>query len=139
LAAHESRDSLAATAVGAGRNAPATSDEPRHRRRATIQDVAARAGVAPSTVSAFINGTAPVGRGAGSRISEAVDTLGYSPNPVARSLARGLAEPEAIYVVVRIGPRGITAVAAFRSEADALTAKVGAGDERIELLRTVLE
>lgn len=141
MSAPESRDSLAsATTDELGTNAaahPAASRSSRHK--ATIQDVADRAAVAPSTVSAFINGTAPVGRSAGARISEAVDTLGYSPNPVARSLATGRAEPEAIYVLVRTTSRGVEVVAAFRSEPDAATAVARQGDERIQLVRTVLE
>jgi transcriptional regulator with XRE-family HTH domain len=140
LAAPESSESLAATTAGAGTSASATSDRPRSRhRRATIQDVADRAGVAPSTVSAYINGTAPVGRGAATRITEAIDTLEYSPNPIARSLARGLAEPEAIYVLVRTVSDGVEVVAAFRRESDAATAVASEGRERIELIRTLLE
>jgi DNA-binding LacI/PurR family transcriptional regulator len=121
-------------------NLPAIPDQPLPRhRRATIQDVADRAGVAPSTVSAFLNETAPVGRDAGTRISEAIDTLGYSPNPVARSLARGRVEPETIYVLARMTSDGIEVVSAFRSESDAATAIAREGRARIELIRTLLE
>jgi DNA-binding LacI/PurR family transcriptional regulator len=55
----------------------------------SIRQVAALAGVSPATVSRVFSqpdAVAPETRG---RVKAAADELGYSPNPVARSLARG--------------------------------------------------
>src|SRR5918992_4333747 len=55
----------------------------------SIRQVAALAGVSPATVSRVFtqpDAVAPETRG---RVKAAADELGYSPNPVARSLARG--------------------------------------------------
>lgn len=53
---------------------------------ATIKDVARLAGVAPSTVSHYYSGNAPVSRETRARIEQAVKELGYRPNLAARSL-----------------------------------------------------
>lgn len=52
----------------------------------TIHDVAAHAGVSIATVSRVLNGTSPVSEDKRVSVLDAVDTLGYSPNPAARSL-----------------------------------------------------
>lgn len=57
-------------------------------RRATIQDVAARAGVSISTVSRFVTGAVAVEPATAERVREAITTLGYQPNLLARSLRR---------------------------------------------------
>lgn len=54
----------------------------------TIRDVARRAGVSISTVSRVLNETCRVREDKRRRVSEAVEALGYVPNPVARSLLR---------------------------------------------------
>jgi LacI family transcriptional regulator len=54
--------------------------------RATIRDVAQRAGVSTSTVSRVLNDTCPVDAGKRRRVLAAVEELGYSPDPAARSL-----------------------------------------------------
>ncbi|MHB9035536.1 MAG: LacI family DNA-binding transcriptional regulator [Armatimonadota bacterium] len=57
---------------------------------ATIYDVAAHAGVSPSSVSAVINGkTKQVSDTTRSRVLESIDILGYRPNRVARQLITG--------------------------------------------------
>lgn len=53
----------------------------------TMQDVAARANVALSTVSYVLSGTRPVGQETRDRVLAAIDELGYQPNSAARSLA----------------------------------------------------
>lgn len=53
----------------------------------TMQDVADRAGVALSTVSAALNGTRPVAAATRRRVEEASKSLGYSRNALARGLA----------------------------------------------------
>jgi LacI family transcriptional regulator len=57
------------------------------RKRVTRNDVAARAGVPPSTVSYVVNnGPRPVSVAARERVLEAIAELGYHPSDVARSL-----------------------------------------------------
>jgi LacI family transcriptional regulator len=51
--------------------------------------VAERAGVSPSTVSRILNGTAVVSDAKRAAVDEAIATLGFVPNPVARGLAGG--------------------------------------------------
>ncbi len=53
---------------------------------ATIKDVAKAAGVSISTVSAALNGTAPVKESTRQKILEACEALGYRPNRLARGL-----------------------------------------------------
>ena len=55
---------------------------------ATIADVARRAGVATSTVSHVLNGTRYVSAETTRAVREAVDLVGYTPNSLARALAR---------------------------------------------------
>ena len=52
----------------------------------TIRDVARRAGVSISTVSRVLNDTTAVQEDKRRSVLEAVEALGYSPNPAARSL-----------------------------------------------------
>ncbi len=54
----------------------------------TIRDVAAYAGVSISTVSRVLNDTCAVRPDKRKRVEEAVATLGYTPNPAARSLLK---------------------------------------------------
>ncbi len=51
--------------------------------------VAEAAGVSPSTVSRILNGTARVSADKESAVRTAIESLGFSPNPVARGLAGG--------------------------------------------------
>ncbi len=53
---------------------------------ASIKDVAKMAGVSISTVSRVINGTANVREDLSARVIEAIKTLGYHSNPLARGL-----------------------------------------------------
>lgn len=55
----------------------------------TIHDVARRAGVSTSTVSHVVNGTRFVSDGTRARVEDAIRTLGFRPNALARSLRRG--------------------------------------------------
>lgn len=57
--------------------------------RATIKEVARRAGVSPKTVSDVINGTSPVTPPTRARVEEAISTLDYVPNLFARGLRNG--------------------------------------------------
>jgi DNA-binding LacI/PurR family transcriptional regulator len=59
-------------------------------RRATIADVARKAGVSPSTASVVFSGKTPVSEATRRRVLEAASTLGYAgPDPRAASLRRG--------------------------------------------------
>ena len=55
----------------------------------TLDMVAARAGVSPSTVSRILNGTAVVSPVKKQAVDDAIAELGFVPNPVARGLAGG--------------------------------------------------
>ncbi len=56
---------------------------------ATIRDIAKRANVAVSTVSAVINRSAPVSQAIVARVEAAIRETGYLPNGAARSLRKG--------------------------------------------------
>jgi LacI family transcriptional regulator len=56
--------------------------------RPTIRDVARTANVGISTVSSFLNGTRPVSAATRSRITHAIEELGYEPNSMASNLRR---------------------------------------------------
>ncbi len=55
----------------------------------TLDMVAEAAGVSPSTVSRILNGTAVVSEVKKQAVEQAIATLGFVPNPVARGLAGG--------------------------------------------------
>lgn len=57
--------------------------------RATIADVAARAGVTKSTVSHALSGKRPVAVETRQRIEQAIAELNFHPNPIAQRLAAG--------------------------------------------------
>ncbi len=57
--------------------------------KVTLEMVAQAAGVSPSTVSRILNGTAVVSDAKRQAVDEAVATLHFVPNPVARGLAGG--------------------------------------------------
>lgn len=59
------------------------------RRGATIRDVAQAAGVSTATVSKFVNGGQRFTREVETRISEAIQRLGYRANPLARGMITG--------------------------------------------------
>jgi DNA-binding LacI/PurR family transcriptional regulator len=60
-------------------------------RRPTIRDVARLAGVAVSTVSYVVNGTGQVSTETRLRVKNAIHTLHYEPNILARNLKAGRA------------------------------------------------
>ncbi len=59
------------------------------KKKVTLELVAERAGVSPSTVSRILNGTAIVSADKRAAVDRAVAELGFVPNPVARGLAGG--------------------------------------------------
>jgi len=54
----------------------------------SIKDVAGRAGVSATTVSAYLNKSAPVNKETAKKIEEAIKELRYKPNLIARSLRK---------------------------------------------------
>ena len=60
-----------------------------NRYHPTIREVAARAGVSHQTVSRVINGVERVNPETRQRVEVAIDEMGYQPNAIARSMARG--------------------------------------------------
>ncbi|KHG64436.1 LacI family transcriptional regulator [Thermus sp. 2.9] len=59
------------------------------RTHPTIAEVARRAGVSPATVSRVLNGTARVSQEKVRAVLRAIEELGYTPSPLAQSLAKG--------------------------------------------------
>jgi DNA-binding LacI/PurR family transcriptional regulator len=62
---------------------------PTDRRRVTLKDVAARAGVSPMTASYTFNRPARVAADTRDRVHRAADELGYRPDTVGRALKSG--------------------------------------------------
>lgn len=58
------------------------------RKTASIKDVAALSGVSVPTVSRYLNTRGRVSEGKRKRIADAIEKLGYRPNPIARALVR---------------------------------------------------
>jgi len=68
----------------------AQSSETRKTRGGVdITQVAQRAGVSPATVSRVTNGRSTVARHLAKRVWQAIEELGYTPNPQARALVSG--------------------------------------------------
>ncbi len=61
-------------------------NQERRRNKATIVDVAKKAGVAISTVSHVLNHTAPISEETRKRVQQAILDLDYTPNMLARNL-----------------------------------------------------
>jgi DNA-binding LacI/PurR family transcriptional regulator len=76
-------------------------------RRATVRDVAHRAGVSTATVSRSVNGTAHLSAETLGRVRTALAELDFRPSPTARDLRPRL--PGALV------PRGSTAAAPLRT------------------------
>ena len=67
----------------------ADSARPSERKRATVNDVARLAGVSIGTVSKSLNERGQVRPETRDRVKRAAEQLGFSPNPLARSLLAG--------------------------------------------------
>ncbi|WP_146165642.1 LacI family DNA-binding transcriptional regulator [Murinocardiopsis flavida] len=66
--------------------------------RVVIGDVAAAAGVSVTTVSHVLSGKRPVGAPTRARVENAIEMLGYQPNPSARSMRTQRTESVAIVI-----------------------------------------
>lgn len=80
------------TLAGEQKTEPMSSAPPKTKAKAgpvTIEMVAEAAGVSLSTVSRILNGTAVVSATKKQAVDEAIATLGFVPNPMARGLAGG--------------------------------------------------
>ncbi|HEY1394363.1 MAG TPA: LacI family DNA-binding transcriptional regulator, partial [Methylibium sp.] len=77
---------------------PSTSRRRRSSGRVTLQDVAAAADVSPITASRALRGLASVAPELVARVKEAVDRLGYVPDPAARALASSRSTQVAVLV-----------------------------------------
>ncbi len=60
-----------------------------NHKRVTIKEVAAAAGVSTQTVSRVVNGRPDVASDTREQVQQVIDTLGYQPSKIARSLIRG--------------------------------------------------
>ncbi len=89
----------------------------------TMQDVARRAGVALSTVSAALTGARPVSVATRARVQAAAADLGYRPN----ALARGLASRRS-HVLALTHPVGAAGLS--RTSAEFVMGAAGAAQER---------
>ncbi|WP_456284604.1 LacI family DNA-binding transcriptional regulator [Microbacterium sp. JZ101] len=72
--------------------------------RATRNDVARLAGVSPAVVSYVVNGTKKVSPDTEARVRDAIEKLGYRPNPSARALRLGSTEMLGMVVPTSINP-----------------------------------
>ncbi len=79
-------------------DARASGRRPRSSGRVTLAEVAAVAGVSPITVSRALRGERGVAEPLVARVREAVDRLGYVPDPAARALASSRSSHVAILV-----------------------------------------
>jgi len=82
----------AAAGSGSGPGSAAGRTPAQGERRATIADVAARAGVSKSAVSFVFNGRRGLSEATTARILHAADDLGWRPSVHARALARSRAQ-----------------------------------------------
>jgi len=74
----------------AGNQADGIAPEtPAARRRVTIHDVAAQAGVAASTVSNYLNGKRRINASTAKRIQDAIDALNFTPNALTQAIRKG--------------------------------------------------
>ena len=112
---------------------------------ASIKDVAAEAGVSVATVSRVLNDHPSVSPAARARVLAAVETLGYRPNAVARSLRTDQTRTLGLVISDVLNPYFTELARSVEEEARALgySVIIGNADERPELqdhhVRTLLD
>lgn len=89
----------------------------KHRRAPTMVDVAKAAGASIATVSAAINGSAPVSSELKGRIEKAIRQVGYKANPFARSLKTGTTSTIGLMVADITNPFFTTVIHAIQDVA----------------------
>jgi LacI family transcriptional regulator len=87
-------------------------------RAATLKQVAQAAGVSLATVSRFLNGSLDLPRETAERVTQAIRTLDYKPNPHARSLSRGQTDTIGLVVPDIANPFFARLAAAVEAAAD---------------------
>ncbi|MFG3245223.1 LacI family DNA-binding transcriptional regulator [Streptomyces sp. NPDC048187] len=102
---------------------------------ASIKDVAAEAGVSVATVSRALNGHPSVSPAARARVLAAVETLGYRPNAVARSLRTDRTRTLGLVISDVMNPYFTELARSVEEEARALgySVIIGNADERPDL------
>jgi len=88
------------------------------KKAASLKQVAQVAGISPTTVSRFLNGTLTLPDETRKRIEKAIEAFKYEPNPHARRLRRGLSDTIGIVLPDIANPFFATLVAAVEEEAD---------------------
>ena len=97
---------------------------------ASIKDVAAEAGVSVATVSRVLNEHPSVSADARARVLAAVDTLGYRPNAVARSLRTDQTRTLGLVISDVLNPYFTELARSVEEEARALGYSVIIGKDR---------
>jgi LacI family transcriptional regulator len=87
------------------------------RQAARLSDVARSAGVSVATVSRYLNNSLQLPKTTVARIRQAIDALGYQPNPHARSLSRGRSDTLGLLVPDITNPYFARLAAAVEREA----------------------
>ncbi len=85
----------------------------------SLQDVARLAGLSPTTVSRYLNGSLVLPKVTSTRIDEAISALNYRPNPHARSLSRGRSDMIGLLIPDIDNPFFARLAAVVEREADA--------------------
>ncbi|MFC8128828.1 LacI family DNA-binding transcriptional regulator [Streptomyces sp. NPDC057302] len=112
---------------------------------ASIKDVAAEAGVSVATVSRVVNSHPSVSPGARARVLAAIESLGYRPNAVARSLRTAQTRTLGLVISDVLNPYFTALARSVEEAARALgySVIIGNADERPELqdhhVRTLLD
>ncbi|BCJ85348.1 substrate-binding domain-containing protein [Effusibacillus dendaii] len=112
---------------------------------ATIYDVAREAGVSMATVSRVLNGTAVVKDETKKKVLDAIQTLGYRPNAVARGLASkktktiGIIVPDVSAPFVAEMVRGMEDIATMYNYQIILSNSDAQADREIDLIGTMWE
>lgn len=113
----------------------------RHPKSPTIRDVAAAAGVSIATVSKFVNRQQSFSEPVEAKVREAIETLGYSQNPMARSMVTGKTAAVGLAVMDIGNPHHANVVkgANRMALANGYNLLVVDMEERIEIARQLLE
>ena len=96
----------------------------------TMGDVARLAGVSITTVSHVLNGTRPASAAATRRVMEAVERTGYTPNTIARALARASTQSLGLAISGLANPYFTDLIAAVEREAGRAGHTLLLGDTR---------